>query len=112
MHRFIPDPDRPAPTVDPSHTQAIKRWTRELLALPDDAVVAVNELACVDAGCPLVETIVTVSDAPGRTRGWRFTRPRAAITRLLVQQSLASAPNLPQRSPQQGVDTPPSQAPE
>ena len=95
MHRFIPDsteaPDRPV--IDPSHTLAIKRWATAFLKLPGDAVVTVSEFPCADAGCPLVETTVAVFE-PARTRRWHFTRSRVAITRLLVQQALASPPRL------------------
>ena len=46
--------------------RAIKRWTRERLALPDEAVVSVNELACHLPGCPPRETVVLVMQ-DGRT---------------------------------------------
>lgn len=95
MHRFIPDPGQnPSPTVDPDHLAAVKRWTRDTLRLPDDTIVTLHETACVDPGCPLVESIIAVFDADRRTRTWRFTRPRAALTRLMVTQTLATAPDL------------------
>jgi hypothetical protein len=92
MHSFVPDDSPAAPArVDPEHTAAVKRWTRECLRLPDDAVVSVSELACVDPGCPLVETVIAVFET-GRTRRWTFTRPRAAVTKIMVQQTLATPP--------------------
>jgi hypothetical protein len=94
MHRFIPPADRPdAPAIDPTHAEAIKRWTRETLKLADDAVVTVTEIACADAGCPLVETVIAVFDERGKTRSWRFTRPRVAVTKMMVTQTLATPPN-------------------
>jgi len=90
MHRFIPPTDVAAlPPADPTHTEAMKRWTREILRLGDDAVVTVSELACVDRGCPLVETVIAVFSGDG-TRAWRFTRPRVAVTKLMVAQTLAT----------------------
>jgi len=91
MHRFIPEPGSPAPSLNPEHTAAIKRWTRELLGLPADAVVSVHETACADTGCPLVETVVAVFD-DSATRTWTFTRPRVAVTKLMLQQTLATPP--------------------
>ena len=93
VHRFIPDSEDPsaAPRVDPAHTAAIKRWTAEFLRLDEDAVVSVVETACVDPGCPLVETVIAVFDSAG-TRRWKLTRPRAAVTKLMVQQTLAASP--------------------
>lgn len=38
----------------------IKRWTRELLALPDGATVIVSESRCTEVGCPPMEVIVAV----------------------------------------------------
>ncbi|WP_312808342.1 hypothetical protein [Agrobacterium cavarae] len=40
--------------------RAIKQWTRELLDLPVEAVVCVNELVCHVPGCPPKETVVLV----------------------------------------------------
>ena len=96
MHRFIPPAEADpvtSPPLDPAHAEAMKRWTRETLRLGDDDVVTVSELACVDAGCPLVETVVVVFGSGG-TRSWRFTRPRVAVTKMMVQQTLASAPQV------------------
>lgn len=90
-HRFVPSPDAdPAHTwLDPEQTQAIKRWTNEVLKLGEDDVVTVSELACLDEGCPLVETVVTVY-SPGIIRAWTFTRPKFALTKLMLQQTLAT----------------------
>ncbi len=91
MHRVIPVAGEAPPAINPEHTAAIKRWTREILRLPDDAVVTVGEIACADAGCPLVETAVAVFDATG-ARLWKFTRPRVAVTKLMLRQTLATPP--------------------
>lgn len=59
----------------PGYAQAIERLktaTRELLALSDDAVVSVTELACRDPGCPAIETVVAILVAGERPRTARF----------------------------------------
>ena len=95
MHRFIPDPGEVAPaTFNPEHTAAIRRWTREVLRLPEDAIVTVADTPCRDPGCPLVETVVTVFDATG-TRTWAFTRPVIAVTKTMIRQTLATPPRPP-----------------
>lgn len=38
--------------------RTIKQWTRAFLALPDDAVVSVNELACHLPDCSPKETVL------------------------------------------------------
>jgi len=44
----------------PEKTRQIKAWVREFHALSEDVVVSVTELACRDAGCPDVETVVGI----------------------------------------------------
>ena len=99
MHNFVPlsdSSDAAARGAESDHVVAIKRWTREILRLDllpfgDDTVVSVNEFACADAGCPLVETVVAVL-TPGEVRTWRFTRPRVAVTKLMLLQTLGTPP--------------------
>lgn len=91
MHRFIPAPGEATPELNPEHTVAIKRWTRDILCLPENTVVTVCEMPCADSGCPLVETAVAVFDTTG-PRLWKFTRPRVAVTKLMLQQTLATPP--------------------
>jgi len=105
MHRFIPEVGAPEVVLDPEQAAAVKRWARVALGLDEDTVVTVSETACVDAGCPLVETVVTVFEAT-RTRCWAFTRPRAAVTQMMVRQTLATPP----RSENFGNTTPHSSA--
>jgi len=97
MHTFIPassPDDGPAYSARgplPAHTFAVKQWTRDFLKLDDEAVISIGELACSDPGCPLVETVIAVFEA-GRTRKWKLTRPKAALTKIMVHQTLATPP--------------------
>jgi hypothetical protein len=102
MHHFVAIPpvvrdqpkdaaSDPHPHALPEHTQAIKRWTREILNLNDDSIVTVSEFACSDPGCPLLETVIGVFDEK-ETRTWKLTRPRVAVTKLMVQQTLTTPP--------------------
>lgn len=69
--------------------QAIKIWTRQLLGLSDETWVTVHELPCADPGCPLLVTTIVVHETPVRT--WRFERPKAAITKLMLQHVLLAS---------------------
>lgn len=91
MHNLIPADDSRA-QIDPAHTQAIKQWVAEELGLGEDDVVSVMESACIDPGCPLVETIVAVFGADGSTRQWKLTRQRYAVAKFIVKQALAQPP--------------------
>lgn len=94
LHRFIPDPAAPAsaPALDPAQLAAVKKIVRDLLRLPDDTPVLLAETACADAGCPLLETVIAVFPAGEPARRWRLTRPRAALTKLMLSQTLATPP--------------------
>ena len=94
MHNFIPASDAAglafsARVPPPAHTFTVKQWTRDFLKLDDEAVVSVSELACLDVGCPLVETVIAVFET-GRPRKGQLTRPKAAITKIMVQETLAT----------------------
>lgn len=95
VHHFVSLPsdnaDSSPPGIDPQHTLAIKRWTREYLKLPEAAVVSVHEFGCRDAGCPLLQTVIAVLE-DGQTRTWKLTRPRMAVTKMMIQQTLAMPP--------------------
>ena len=91
MHNLIPALDARSGS-DPTHTQAIKKWTTEILALGEDDVVTVNESSCMDPGCPLIETQLVVFGADGTTRRWKLTRQRYAIARFILEQALAQPP--------------------
>lgn len=93
MHNLIPGDDQRS-GIDPAHTRAIKTWVAELLQLSDDDVVSVMESACVDPGCPLVETHIVVFGADGATRRWKLTRQRYAIAKFIVQQALSAPPTV------------------
>lgn len=69
-----------------SRAREIKVWTREFLALPEDAVVSVNELSCSLPDCPPKETIVLVM-GDGETKQVSLHMAMADVTR----ESLAAA---------------------
>lgn len=94
-HVFVPLPGLDATPADPRSAPeqlgAIKRWTREILGLRADDAVTVSELACRDPGCPVLETVIAVF-AEGVTMRWKFARPGCAVTRTMLRQTLAAAP--------------------
>ena len=94
MHHFIPfsPKEENEGRIKLEHTQAIKRWTRELLRLGDDEVVTIVESPCRDEGCPLVETAIVVFSEKRATRSWKLTRPNVAVTKLMIHQTLATPP--------------------
>lgn len=97
MHRFFPDPalSDPTPATLPSdQALAVKKLVRDLLGLSPDTPVLLSEIACADPGCPLLETTIAVFPDAAPARRWRFTRPRAALTRMMLAQTLSTPPVL------------------
>jgi hypothetical protein len=92
MHRFIPDATATAgPSLDATEeTAALKRWTRRFLDLAPEAVISVHTTTCADPGCPVAETTVIVQSPGASPRGWRFQRTRVALSRVVVEQVLAT----------------------
>lgn len=64
-----------------AHHASLKRWTRELLGLDDDATLTVNELRCAEPECPDIETVIGISISAGHWHRLRVRKPAAEITR-------------------------------
>lgn len=56
---------------DNERVAAFKNQVREALALSDDAAVSINEIACADPACPVLETIVLVMQPGQKTRAYK-----------------------------------------
>ncbi len=100
MHRFIPDlPADDTSLATAEESAALKHWTRRFLDLAPEAVVSVHTTACADPGCPVAETTVIVQCPGASPKGWRFQRTRVALSRVVVEQVLATPGFIiPQRS--------------
>ncbi|WP_030802003.1 hypothetical protein [Streptomyces sp. NRRL S-337] len=70
----------------------VKESVRRLLALDDDTAVMVRELACSDADCPPLETVIAVLPMNGTARRWTLHRPVADITEQDLRALLAREP--------------------
>jgi nitrate reductase delta subunit len=58
--------------------ERIRAWTRARFALPEDAVIAVSEIACGLPGCPPLETVVAFWT--DRRHRFKLFKPVAAVT--------------------------------
>ena len=66
----------------------VKAWVAKNLDLSEEDLVTVAELACVEPGCPPVETVVTVHGADGARRSWHIHQPLAEINEDIVVNSI------------------------
>lgn len=70
---------RRKPPRDPAVTARVKTGVAALLGLTEDDTIMLAELRCRDAGCPDLETVVTVACADRRRFELRFPKPLAEI---------------------------------
>jgi hypothetical protein len=69
----------------------VKRQVRELLGLPENAVVAVNEILCADPACPGTETVILVMKPGEKTRAFKIQMGLAEVTAEALAQVLSAA---------------------
>ena len=86
MSRFFFNPLAPKPRIE---TTSIKTWARAALALPDDVPVSVSQVACREAGCPDVETVIGVLKPGANFVSFRILLPAAQVTEADVRRALA-----------------------
>jgi hypothetical protein len=61
----------------PERTRQIKAWVRDAYGLNESVVISVTELACRDAGCPEIETVIGIM------------RPGMKIETIRIHQAVA-----------------------
>lgn len=69
----------------------VKRQVRELLGLPENVVIAVNEILCVDPACPGTETVILVMKPGEKTRAFKVQMGLAELTPEALAQALSTA---------------------
>ncbi len=74
--------------VDPIALVRIKTWTRDVLALDEDATVAANEIVCADPACPGSETVILVMIPGQRTKAYKLQAAAADVTAEMVSTAI------------------------
>jgi hypothetical protein len=69
---------------------AVKRQVRELLGLPENAVIAVNEILCADPACPGTETVILVMNPGEKTKAFKVQSALSELTPEALAQALAT----------------------
>jgi hypothetical protein len=77
------------PRADPEDAARIRSWVKIHLALPDEATITVNEIACTDPACPGLETIILVMSPGEKTRAFKSTGSLVVQTRPGIEKALA-----------------------
>ena len=69
----------------------VKRQVRELLGLPENVVIAVNEILCADPACPGTETVILVMKPGEKTRAFKVQLGLGEVTPEALAQALSTA---------------------
>jgi hypothetical protein len=69
----------------------VKRQVRELLGLPENAVIAVNEILCADPACPGTETVILVMKPGEKTKAFKVQMGLAELTPEALAEALSLA---------------------
>lgn len=84
--------DRKRP--DPTAVQIIKFWVVEYFSLPENIILSVSELYCLEPECPPVETVIAARNSDGLIKDWRIPKSindiKASDVKSLVQEKLNS----------------------
>ncbi|WP_420103784.1 hypothetical protein [Bosea sp. (in: a-proteobacteria)] len=78
-----------------AQAERIKSAVRRLLALPEQASVAVNEIICADPACPGSETVILVMRPGARTQACKLQLAMTEVTDAALAEALAGLSNGP-----------------
>jgi|SRR5215204_5191279 len=73
----------------------VKAWAIAILRGSADTTVAVNEIVCLDPGCPGTETVILVMQPGRKTRAAKVGKPTDEVTEDDVAEALARDPPSP-----------------
>ncbi|MGL4813278.1 MAG: hypothetical protein ACRCXM_16030 [Beijerinckiaceae bacterium] len=65
---------------DTDRVNALKSAVRQARSLGDDVAVSINEIACADPACPVLETIILVMQPGQKTRAYKVHGALDALT--------------------------------
>jgi len=80
---------RKAVKPEPEAIGRIKSCVLDVLALPAETALTVNEIACLDPACPGVETVILVMEPGRKTRAYKIARALDAVTKQDIRNALA-----------------------
>jgi hypothetical protein len=84
---------KPKETTE-NHSRAIKAWAKEIFALSDETVMMTTELACEEAFCPDVMTLIAFWDSNNLRKEYRIYKAMRFITQNDVKESKTSMLNV------------------
>jgi len=68
------------PKVASEKARQLKELVREAWALPEEVVISVMEVECLEANCPDMETNIILMSVASDTRLFKIYKPLAEVT--------------------------------
>ena len=68
----------------------VKAWALAILTAGPDTAVTVNEIVCLDPGCPGTETVLLVMEPGRKTRACKVAKPMDEVTEPELRVALLS----------------------
>ena len=68
------------PKVGPEKARQLKELVREALALPEEVIISVMEVECVEPNCPDLETNIILMSDGCEARLFKVYKPLAEVT--------------------------------
>ena len=75
---------------DADAVSRVKDWALAILAAGPDTAVTVNEIVCLDPGCPGTETVLLVMEPGRKTRAFKVAKPMDEVTEPELRAALLS----------------------
>ena len=76
----------------------VKAWAIAILRGSADTTVAVNEIVCLDPGCPGTETVILMMQPGRKTRAAKVGKPIDEVTQGDLVEALAGDPPTPRHA--------------
>ena len=68
------------PKVGPEKARQLKELVREAWALPEEVIISVMEVECMEANCPDLETNIILMSDGREARLFKIYKPLAEVT--------------------------------
>jgi hypothetical protein len=78
--------------LDPENKQAIefiKKWTKEVAHIDEDAAISILETACVNPDCPGTSTTITITGPQKNTKSFSLHKPLVFIRKTDIEKLLS-----------------------
>ena len=70
--------------ADSTKVKQVKTWIAEILNIDEQVTISLNQLTCLDPGCPHVETAIVIMEQPPKQ--YKIHKSIAEIQQLNIYQ--------------------------